>query len=121
MVAGHVKLRATLAAGGVQSDGLCAEEIVAWGKIRGDEDVHHAAAGIEVLGAPVVGGSRGAIGGPSVLEDLEPPSIGSRGGGSIRDGGHVDDYGSIVGATNGLIRAASVTRLLVHLDYEKSK
>jgi hypothetical protein len=38
----------------VKGDNLGAEKIVAWRKVRGDLDVHLAAAGIEVLDAPVV-------------------------------------------------------------------
>lgn len=50
----HVELRATTAGGGVQGQRLGTEEVVTRGDVGGDLDVETTAAGVDVLGSPVV-------------------------------------------------------------------
>lgn len=100
----------------MQGDGLGAQQVVAGREVGGDQHVHHAAARVEVLGAPVVGRARGAVGRPRVLEDLEPGGVGARGRGGVGHGRHVDDHGAVVRAADGFGGTGAVAWLLVHLD-----
>jgi hypothetical protein len=86
----------------MEGDDLGAEEVVACRQVGGDLDVHLAAAGIEVLGPPIVVVPRatGWVLGPGVLEDFEP-AAGAVGGGGVGDFGHVDYDGAVVGAAYG--------------------
>lgn len=73
-------------------------------------------ASVEILGSPVVITAGGTSRGPGVLEDLEPGGVGTLGRGGIVDSGHVHKNRAVVGASNGLVGAAAVVGLLVHLD-----
>lgn len=100
----------------MQGDGLGTQEVVAGGEVLGDRDIHLATASVEVLGSPVVVTARGTPGRPGVLEDLEPGGVSTFGRGGVVDGGHVDKDRTVVGTSNGLVGAAAVVGLLVHLD-----
>lgn len=113
LVAGHVELGTARAAGGVQGDGLRTEKVVARGDVAGDLDVELAAAGVKVLVAPVVavtGAARRALG-PAGLEHLEPTgrAVGRLGVGDLGQVGH---HGAVVGPTDSLVGAGTVTILL---------
>lgn len=74
LVARHVRLSTTGAAGRVQSDDLGTQEVVAGGDIRRDLDVDTAAALVEVLDTPeiIITAPAGRVLAPAVLVDLEP-------------------------------------------------
>lgn len=114
LVASHVQLRASRTASRMKGNDLRTEEIVARGDVRGDLNLHLAAARVEVLDAPevVVTGGAGGVLGPGVLEDLEPAG-GTVGGGGVGDLGHVHEDGTVVGAADGFRGARAVVGLLV--------
>lgn len=101
----------------MQGDDLRTNEVVTRRNVLGDLDVHHTAARVEVLDAPVVLRPGRAVGRPGVLEDLEPGGIRALGRGGVVDGGHVDDDGAVVRSADGLVAAGAVTWLLVHFDW----
>lgn len=121
LVAADVELGTAGLTRRVEGEGLGAEEIVSRLDVRGDLDVHLAAALVQIASAPVVVVAHGAarLLGPPVGEDLEPAGRAVRLGG-VGDLGEVDLHGSPVGAANGLVVARPVTRLLVHLDGDRS-
>ena len=99
----------------MESNDLSLEQVVTGSDVSRDLDVHAATAGVQILGSPVVVRAGGAGGGPCVLEDLEPAGAAiSRGG--IGDLGHVGLDGTVMVTSDGLIGAAAVAGLLVHLN-----
>ena len=112
LVAGEVELGAAAAAGGVEGDGLGAEEVVAGGGVVGDLDVDEAAAVVHVLVAPevVAAAPAGGVLLPGVLKDLVPPRR-AIGGGSVVDGGEVCHDGPVVGSADGFIVAGPIVVL----------
>ena len=72
---------------------------------------------VEVLGTPEVFVSLRGLGvlGPGVLVDLEELA-GTVGRRRVLDLGHIGEDGSPVGTTDGLVLAAAVVLLLVHLN-----
>lgn len=109
----QIELSTAEAARGVQSQGLGPEEVVASFDVGGDLDVEAAAAGVDVLSAPVVvvAGRAGGVLGPGVGVDLEPP-VGAVCGGGVVYGAKVGLYGSVVGTADGLGGACTISRLL---------
>ena len=116
LVAADVELGAAGLACGMERQCLRAEEVISRLDIRGDLDVHLAAAFVQIARPPVVVVADGAAGflGPRVGEDLEPAccAVGLAG---VGDFGQVHLHGAPVGAADGLVVAGAVARLLVHL------
>lgn len=116
LVARNVELGTTSTARSMQGNSLSPQQIVTRRQVAGDADIHLAAVGIEVLGAPEVvrAGATGGVLGPSVLEDLEEGGAAVSGGG-VGDLGHVDQDRAVVGAADGFLAAVAGV-VLVHFD-----
>lgn len=107
-VAGDVELSTTNGASNVKSNNLSSEQVLACWDARGDSEGIFAAVGIQAVSRPVVVALVAGLG------NLEPSGRGSRCGQGVVDLGHVNDDGTIVVATNGLVAARAVSWLLMH-------
>jgi hypothetical protein len=117
LIAGHVELGTAVTTRSVEGNNLSAEEVVTGRDVIRDLDIDETTAVVHVLDTPEVVIARASrrVGSPRVLVNLEPGSRAvSRG--SIIDLGQVDHDWTVVGSANGLIRAAAVIGLLVHLN-----
>lgn len=96
----------------MESNNLRTEKIITGSNISRDSDDLLSAVGVKRISAPVVGLDK------TVLEDLEP--FASSILGRIADLGEVDDDGTVMVSSDGLIGADTVTGLLVHFDGDGS-
>jgi len=110
LVAARVELGTSSAPSGVKSDLFSAKEVVPGSNIGNGERVVTAVSVEKVVSPPLRVASDQAS-----LVNLEPVGRRSDGGLGVRDSSQVDGDRSVVGATDGLIRARTIT-VLVHLN-----